>query len=220
MGDVIMISKVEVLGEEGMNYASNEQLCHVVGTYQSKTSGMGIYTLYPKDGLTILAENPYDLNRLQEYHLGDSYINYRLDNVKDFTKLRDKLEENGVSPIGVLGVSRTCFVIDDKEMVQTVDNIQNNISFMRMLRYALFLLVFFIGFISAFMTMRTRKTEIAIIRSLGTGKVRTFFMFFLEYAAIGLAGVLLAMVILYANMGSRINGQYTYVLIFYAQIQQ
>ena len=215
MGDVIMISKVEVLGEEGMNYASNEQLCHVVGTYQSKTSGMGIYTLYPKDGLTILAENPYDLNRLQEYHLGDSYINYRLDNVKDFTKLRDKLEENGVSPIGVLGVSRTCFVIDDKEMVQTVDNIQNNISFMRMLRYALFLLVFFIGFISAFMTMRTRKTEIAIIRSLGTGKVRTFFMFFLEYAAIGLAGVLLAMVILYANMGSRINGQYTYVLIFY-----
>ena len=86
---------------------------------------------------------------------------------------------------------------------------------MIMLRYALFLLVVFIGFISAFMTMRTRKTDIAIIRSLGTGKIRTFFMFFLEYAAIGLGGVLLALSILYLNMGPKIVGQFIYILIFY-----
>ena len=214
LGDVIMISKAVVIND-GTDYVSNEQLCHVVGTYKSKTNGAGIYTRYQNGGLSILAKNPFEFDRFMEFSLGDSYINYSLDHVKDFSKLRDQLEEKGVSPVGVLGDARTCFVIDDKEMVQTVDNIQNNISFMIMLRYALFLLVVFIGFISAFMTMRTRKTEIAIIRSLGTGKIRTFFMFFLEYAAIGLGGVAIALVILYLNMGSQIVGQLMFILIFY-----
>ena len=214
LGDVIMISKAVVIND-GTDYVSNEQLCHVVGTYKSKTNGAGIYTRYQNGGLSILAKNPFEFDRFMEFSLGDSYINYSLDHVKDFSKLRDQLEEKGVSPVGVLGDARTCFVIDDKEMVQTVDNIQNNISFMIMLRYALFLLVVFIGFISAFMTMRTRKTEIAIIRSLGTGKIRTFFMFFLEYAAIGLGGVAIALVILYLNMGSQIVGQLVFIAIFY-----
>ena len=214
LNDVIMISKV-VLINEGRDYVSNEQLCHVVGTYKSKTNGAGIYTLYKNGGLSISAQNPYEFDRFMEFSLGDSYINYSLDHVKDFTKLRNQLEQMGVSPVGVMGDTRTCFVIDDKKMVQAVDNIQNNISFMIMLRYALFLLVVFIGFISAFMTMRTRKTDIAIIRSLGTGKIRTFFMFFLEYAAIGLGGVLLALFILYLNMGPKIVGQFIYILIFY-----
>ena len=214
LGDVIMISKAVVIND-GTDYVSNEQLCHVVGTYKSKTNGAGIYTRYQNGGLSILAKNPFEFDRFMEFSLGDSYINYSLDHVKDFSKLRDQLEEKGVSPVGVLGDARTCFVIDDKELVQTVDNIQNNISFMIMLRYALFLLVVFIGFISAFMTMRTRKTEIAIIRSLGTGKIRTFFMFFLEYAAIGLGGVAIALVILYLNMGSQIVGQLVFILIFY-----
>ena len=214
LDDVIVISKV-ALYDRVEDYISNKQLCHVVGTYKSKTDGAGIYTLYQKGGLSLKAKNPYEFNRYMEFSLGDSYINYSLDHVKDFSKLRNQLEKMGVSPVGVMGVTRTCFVIDDKEMVQTVDNIQNNISFMLMLRYALFLLVVFIGFISAFMTMRTRKTEIAIIRSLGTGKIRTFFMFFLEYAAIGLGGVAIALVILYLNMGSQIVGQLVYILIFY-----
>ena len=214
IGDVIMISKV-VLVSDPPNYITEPQICHVVGVYQSKTNGMGIYTNYKNKGLTIRALNPVENNREETLQLGDSNINYQLTQVKDFKKLRDGLEKMGVTPAGVSGDARTCFVIDDKEMVQTVNNIQNNISFMKMLRYALFLLVFFIGFISAFMTMRTRKAEIAIIRSLGTGKYRTFFMFFAEYAVIGLVGVVIAVLILYANMGMNVVGQVGFILIFY-----
>lgn len=219
LDDVILIAKLSLLPtiytNEIQKFVSEPQLCRVVGIYKSKTNGENIYTRYLEEGLTIRAQNPYKENKMDQFRMGNSFINYQLNHVRDFTKFRNQLEELGVTPVGVMGQARTCFVIDDKEMVQTVDNIQNNISFMGLLRYALFLLIFFIGFIAAFMTMRTRRADIAIIRSLGTGKVRTFLMFFLEYALIGLAGVAFALLILQILMSVTVMNQFGYVLTFY-----
>ncbi len=48
-----------------------------------------------------------------------------------------------------------------------------------------------IGFVSTYLSMRSRIQEMAIMRSLGTGSVRVFIMFLLEQMVLAAFGMLL-----------------------------
>lgn len=145
----------------------------------------------------------------------NNYMNFRLRNAWDLSEFRDDLEELGVTSVGYAGQTRVSMIIKDKELVQSIDSIQNNISFMTSLGYVLFGVVIIIGFIASFLSMRTRREEVAIIRSMGAGKVRTFTMFFLEQFIIGILGTFAGMAAAYIYTGEIALMEIGMVLIFF-----
>ena len=183
LGDTVLVSHIILLAD-GENYVYHFINCKIVGSYVSNIDEDTIYmSMVERDTKLI---HP-DIVKF----LGVNEVNYQLENTKALNLLKDKLESEGVYPVGIWSATRISFVIDDAELVQTIDGYQNGISFMENLRYLLFLLVFLIGFVSTYLSMRSRIQEMAIMRSLGTGSVRVFIMFLLEQTILAAGGTLI-----------------------------
>lgn len=178
LGDYVVISMIEIQKKRSteihgiilLDYIHRPKLCRVIGCFQSKESGNNMYTPFNKGVMET------------------DYINYVLDKTDQLDCLRDRLQEHGMLPVGYAGKVRVSFVIEDRELVQTIDGIENSIQFLRLLRFFLFGMIVLIGFVSSYLSMKTRKEELAMMRSMGTGTIRTFFMFLLEQGIVTLIG--------------------------------
>lgn len=183
LGDIITVSHIVLIPDEG-TYVYHFINCKIVGNYISNTDEDTIYMSMLEEGTKLIHPDVQRFLKINE-------INYKLGNTKSIHILKDKLEKEDVFPVGIWSASRVSFVIDDAELIQTIDGYQNGISFMENLRYLLFLLIFMIGFVSTYLSMRSRIQEMAIMRSLGTGSVRVFIMFLLEQMVLAAFGMLL-----------------------------
>lgn len=187
IGDSILVSLIDIYWENDKNaecYENVPALYRIVGTFKSTTGKDNIYAPLDKEGL-----NKAD------------YMNFSLVHTDHLEFLRNELAELDISSVGYVENGRLSFVIEDRVLVQTIENINNNIMFMTLLRYILFGLIVIIGFVSSYLSMRTRQREVAMIRSMGTGRLRTFYMFFHEQSVITLVGIVLGAVIAFAYIG-------------------
>ena len=66
---------------------------------------------------------------------------------------------------------------------------------MNTLSPVIYALTVIIGFVSSYLLTRTRKAELAVMRSLGSGKIKTFIMFFFEQMILCLIGSALGVII-------------------------
>ena len=55
--------------------------------------------------------------------------------------------------------------------------------------------LFLVGFVATYLAMRSRVSEMAIMRSLGTGSRRVFLIFFLEQTALAIIGTILGLTV-------------------------
>ena len=85
--------------------------------------------------------------------------------------------------------------MEDAQLIETVNSFENGRSFMQNLQYILFLIIFLVGFVATYLAMRSRVSEMAIMRSLGTGSTRVFFIFFLEQAALAIIGTIFGLIV-------------------------
>lgn len=91
-----------------------------------------------------------------------------------------KLTYDGIA----LAVRDTTFRTLASQLRQSMDALEGFFPF-------IFLIVIFIGYITSFLLINSRQKEYALMRALGAGKVKSFFIFFLEQFFLVLLGELI-----------------------------
>lgn len=129
---------------------------------------------------------------------------------------KDYLREIGVGSQKKLGSTRTAVVIDDNALIQSVEGVQKIIGYMEALYPVLFVLIIAIGFIVSYLLTRTRREELAIMRSAGAGVFKTFSAFFIEQVFLCFVGAVAGFGVIWAIYGFVSTTQVISVLIFFA----
>ena len=116
--------------------------------------------------------------------------NYDLKQTGQLAEFRDEMEQMGVTPVGVAGSARVSLVINDTALTDTISSLNDQITFMNTLYPALIVLVLAVGFVVSYLTVRTRKAELALYRSMGNGRLYTSAMILAEQILQAFAGIL------------------------------
>ena len=140
---------------------------------------------------------------LQEVCGGVKNVSYWADSlsftVKDNTRLDELrtllLGYFGDSNIQSAGSRRNTVVIKDAEYLRLTGEAQKNLEIMAFLQPILYLCALGAGVMLVVMQMRGRKKEMAVIRSLGAGRLRVMAQSILEYALICLPVTLFALLV-------------------------
>ena len=115
---------------------------------------------------------------------------FTLKSAYELENLRGWLAERQYSQVGKTNRNRVTVLLRDESFVDAVGGLGRYISFSRILFPVLFLVVGLLGFIISWLTVGSRRMEIAVMRGLGASPGRAFASFFLEQAALCLAGCL------------------------------
>lgn len=110
--------------------------------------------------------------------------------------LRGWLAEREYSQVGAVNRNRVAILLRDEGFVDAVGGLGRYISFSRILFPVLFLVVGLLGFIISWLTVSSRRMEIAVMRGLGVSPGRAFASFFLEQAALCLSGCLAGVLVM------------------------
>lgn len=126
-----------------------------------------------------------------------------LKDTENLEKLKDEMEEQGLTSTGTLGRRRLSMVVNETELVQSVQDLNRNISYMWALFIVMYALTIGIGFVISNLLTKSRRAEFAMMRSMGAGRARTFFMFALEQTLeffIGLGAGVLAVYLIFGSI--------------------
>ena len=99
---------------------------------------------------------------------------------RNLDALRDYLEENGYSQVGIIRSNRLAVVIEDKALADGLLSIQQHLSFLNFIIPIMLLLSGVIAFILSYLLTRNRLPEFAVMVSLGAKKFQVYLAFFLE----------------------------------------
>ena len=134
---------------------------------------------YGPDGVLYMEQRLH-----QKYHSAQ----FLLKDTKQMDGFKQGLSELGYLPVGQLGRIRRTVVINETNLVETVDSIQSHIRYMKALFVVFEVLSVAIGFVVSYLLTKNRRAEFAMMRSQGAGRGRTFFTFALEQFLLSLFG--------------------------------
>lgn len=163
-------------------YYSNVLDVKIAGTFKPLKGGDSIYMPYVTNLVMpsgYIPDMGYELT-----------ANYDLKQTERLDVFRDEIEQLGITPVGVTGESRVSLVINDAALTDVISSLNDQISFMNTLYPALIVLVLAVGFVVSYLTVRTRKAELALYRSMGNGRLYTFAMILAEQILQAFAGIL------------------------------
>ena len=109
--------------------------------------------------------------------------NARLDEIK--TALYEVFMEPKLSNDLSVGYG---LIVNDESYLATLDEINSNISMLRILLPVLMVLVGCIGFFASYMTTRSRQKEFAVMRCLGMNQRKIFSIVFFEQTVLAMLG--------------------------------
>lgn len=165
------------------------------------------------DRVTMAFESPHDRDYFIYSTTSYETCVFTLKDPAQLSALRDALQAESFSQVGKLSRNRTTLLLHDQTFVETVEGLNRYIGFSQILFPVLFAVVMLLGFIVSWLMINGRRMEFAILRGLGTSRIRVFFSFFLEQFFLCLLGCLLGCVILYFSVGSALS-QWTVIGIF------
>ena len=132
----------------------------------------------------------------RSYYTIDSMYFYPRDNaslaelrIKAYSLFKDKVEHPSIHPKSVY------LVINDVQYLKLIREAQRNLSVLKLMQPILHLCALGAGVMLVVMQMRSRKKEMAVIRSLGAGRFRVMVQSILEYAIICLPVTLFALLV-------------------------
>jgi len=156
----------------------------------------------------MLPENPEDPESAMVAGLPKEYLAESVDSAtiipedpRNLDGLRDYLEENRYSQVGIIRSNRLAVVIEDKALADGLLSIQQHLSFLNFIIPIMLLLSGLMGFILSYLLTRNRLPEFAVMRSVGAKKLQVYLAFFLEQFFLLLIGVLPVAVILLTQPG-------------------
>ncbi|MEL7626575.1 MAG: ABC transporter permease [Anaerolineaceae bacterium] len=153
-----------------------------------------------------IPENPDDPDSPKVAGLPAEYLADSIDSAtiipkdpRNLDALRDYLEENGYSQVGVIRSNRLAVVIEDKALADGLLSIQQHLSFLNFIIPIMLLLSGVIAFILSYLLTRNRLPEFAVMRSLGAKKIQVYLAFFLEQFFLLIIGILPIAIVLFAR---------------------
>ncbi|MDD2522714.1 MAG: hypothetical protein PHW11_07840 [Anaerolineaceae bacterium] len=209
LGDVIRLGVYEP--DENFGVLAEPFDFKIVGSYFQGSRSPVIYTpwnllLNIKMGTDLGYMLPEDLNNPETSlvaGLPNEYLSDAIDSAtiipkdpRDLNGLRDYLEENGYSQVGIIRSNRLAVVIEDKALADGLLSIQQHLSFLNFIIPIMLLLSGVIAFILSYLLTRNRLPEFAIMRSLGAKKIQVYLAFFLEQIFLLLIGILPIVIVL------------------------
>lgn len=142
-----------------------------------------------------------------------------LKNARVLKEYKDRLQKERISPVGKVTQTRVYAVVRDQILYKTVDNLTRHISYMKMLNAGVYVLSIAMGFVVSYLLTRTRKPELALLRSTGAGRGTTFMTFFLEQGVICVFGTALGVLLCYLIYSQlRAAGAAVYALCYLAGV--
>ncbi|MDF2943673.1 MAG: transporter permease [Herbinix sp.] len=114
--------------------------------------------------------------------------------LKDPLKMNEfktKMLEIGFKSVDMLkGFSRVgkAITMNDETFIMSATQLKKSLNLLQGLAPMIFILVTVIGFIASYLLMQSRQYEFAIMRSLGTGRRRSFLILLLESAVLSFFG--------------------------------
>ena len=97
---------------------------------------------------------------------------------------------------------RVCVVIEDSQFNETLSSIVQRSKYLEMIYPILLSLVCILGLITGFLTVNSRREDIALMRGMGTQKRRIFATIFGEQVLLLIIGALPAAAVWFAREGS------------------
>ncbi len=123
---------------------------------------------------------------LDNYYI--SSMAFKISDPAKLTAVRDSLEKNGFSGPGFDGSIRVSLVLEDSQFLEKVRSIDQRSFYLELLYPVLIVLVMLLGLLTGFLSVRARRENIALMRSLGTRKSAIFRTIFGEQALLLLLG--------------------------------
>ena len=131
-----------------------------------------------------------------------SALTFKVDDPRYLSQLKDSLEESGFSGPKTPNNIQLCIVIEDAQFNETLSSIAQSSKFLEILYPVLLALVYVLGIITGFLTINSRREDIALMRGLGMQKKRIFATLFGEQILLLLFGMLPSAVLWYIHKGS------------------
>ena len=209
LGDVIRLGVLEPDNNFGVLVEAFD--FKVVGSYFQGSRSPVLYV--PWNLLTtikmgtdleiVIPENPANPESPMVTGLPNEYLAESVDSAtiiprdpRNLDALRDYLEENKYSQVGIIRSNRLAVVIEDKALADGLLSIQQHLSFLNFIIPIMLLLSGLMGFILSYLLTRNRLPEFAVMRSVGAKKLQVYLAFFLEQFFLLLIGVLPVVVVL------------------------
>lgn len=163
----------------------------VIGSYYSKNKNLSdeLPDIISPIGF---ATSIYEGAKVKPYASSGRFI------LKEPLKLNDfkrKMQEIGFSSVDIqAGFSRVgqALTMNDETFIMSATQLTERLNLLQSFAPLIFIIVAGIGFISSYLLMQSRRGELAIMRSLGTGNKKCFAIIFFESMTLVLCGSLLA----------------------------
>ena len=152
----------------------------------------------------------------EDITLSYSSLSFRLRNLRNLSEFKEELAERGYTSIGKYDRARKFVVIEDTLLNSSVSSLERHIAYMRILFIVTYLLAAVIGFVISYLMTKSRRKELAMMRSMGAGRLRTFFAFFTEQAVLAVVGFGLGIAVLGLFFGGILTVQWPYFLGYLA----
>ena len=150
------------------------------------------------------------------YSMTYSSLSFKLRDLRNLAEFKEDLDERGYTSIGKFDRARKFVVIEDTLLNASVSSLERHIAYMRILFIVTYLLAAVIGFVISYLMTKSRRKELAMMRSMGAGRVRTFFAFFTEQAVLAVIGFGLGIAVLGVCLGGIFTVQWPYFLGYLA----
>lgn len=106
--------------------------------------------------------------------------------------LKDALSDMGYTDVNDAGSLRKYVAIKDNQLINTKKSMRQQLQYMQVFFPIIEVLLEIMGFLIPILLIRSRKSEIVIMRNLGTSRRQTFWNLYLEQLLISVAGVVIA----------------------------
>lgn len=123
---------------------------------------------------------------------------FKVENPLELNKFKTQMDELGLMSV-ISEANSTqhgeALIVYDETFVKTATRLKENITLTQLLTPFVVVIVGFLGFVSSYLLLQSRRPEIAIMRSLGLTRKSCFAMLFFESAVLELSGSLLGIVV-------------------------
>ena len=197
----------------------------IVGVYNRTGSKENIYMplsasefTYVEEGMGFIFNGVFIPGQSTEEDVVLRYdsIVFSLRDLQHISELKQELTEKGYTTIGKYDRARKFIVIEDTLLNASVTSLERHAAYMRILFGVTYFLSVVIGFVISYLMTKNRRKELAMMRSMGAGRVRTFLAFFLEQAGLALLGGLLGILVIIIALQGIYTLQLYYFLGYFA----
>jgi ABC-type antimicrobial peptide transport system permease subunit len=113
---------------------------------------------------------------------------FTLADTRSLFSFKDYLTNYGYSQVHNISSVRLFLVLEDGSFNNSVASVKQQIHYINTLYPFLYVLVGIIALVTSYLLVVSRKMELAIMRGLGTTRIRTFFSFFIEQGLLSILG--------------------------------